>query len=330
MTTAVDEQVSKPRRAKKSEASLLFDAPGPRARARNNIIAVVGALILLGIIYLIYARLDQKNQFSGKLWHPYVESETWTKFVIPGLLATLYAAAIGSVAALIFGVVFGLGRLSDHRWVRIPAAAIVEFFRAIPLLILIFFVFSVPPTIATAFDREIPEITPFMAVVVGLTLYNGSVLAEVFRAGILSIPKGQSEAAFALGLRKNGVMRLVLVPQAVTAMMPTIVAQLVVLLKDSALGQIIAYSELLDKGFYQMKANYGNAIAAVLVTGAIYIAINISLGFLANRLERRSRRSRKSTATTMGGGIGAPPAVGMSTTSVRNIPPSISGDTGGI
>ncbi|MEU5878476.1 amino acid ABC transporter permease [Spirillospora sp. NPDC047279] len=328
MTTSVDTPAPKPTKAKKSEPSVLFDAPGPRARVRNNIIAVVGTLILLGIAYVVYGRLDEENQFAGELWEPFLEGETWTEFIIPGLLGTLYAAAIGSVLALLFGVVFGLGRLSDHWWIRVPSGAVVEFFRAIPLLILIFFIFSGPPTIATAFNREFIEITPFMAVVAGLTLYNGSVLAEVFRAGILSIPKGQSEAAYAIGLRKNGVMRLILVPQAVTAMMPAIVAQLVVLLKDSALGSIIAYEELLTLGFYQMKANYGNAVAALVVTGAIYIMINMALGYLATRLEARSRRSRKSTAKTMGVGIGTQPAVGVS--GVNQTPPSISGDTGGV
>ncbi|KAB2345635.1 amino acid ABC transporter permease [Actinomadura rudentiformis] len=324
MTTTLDKPAAKPRKAKKSEPSVLFDAPGPRARVRNNIIAVVGTLILLAIAYVIFARLQKEDQFDGKLWDPYLEAETWTEYVFPGLVGTLYAAALGSVLAVLFGVIFGLGRLSDHRWVRIPSGAVVEFFRAIPLLILMFFVFSGPPTIATAFNREFIEITPFMAVVIGLTLYNGSVLAEVFRAGIQSIPKGQSEAAYAIGLRKNGVMRLILVPQATTAMMPAIISQLVVLLKDSALGSIIAYEELLNKGFYQMKANFGNAVPALVITAAIFILINMALGYLATWLERRSRRSRKSAAKTMGTGVGAPPAPGMSVTG------QTTGEAGGV
>jgi glutamate transport system permease protein len=304
---------AKARRApRKRQASILFDAPGPRARVRNLILSVISALVLLGIGYVIYAELASKDQFEGRLWEPFRRGDTWTEFVIPGLLGTLYAAVLGSVLALLFGIIFGLGRLSDHWWIRIPSGAVVEFFRAIPLLILIFFVFQVPPTIADGLNRQLPEISPFAAVVTGLMLYNGSVLAEVFRAGIQSIPKGQSEAAYALGLRKGGVMRLILLPQAITAMMPAIVAQLVVLLKDSALGSIIAYEELLTMGFNQMKAQFGNVLASAVIVTVIYILINMSLGYVAALLEKRSRRSRKSSARTLGAGVGAPPAVGMS------------------
>ncbi|MFD0854409.1 amino acid ABC transporter permease, partial [Actinomadura adrarensis] len=286
--------------AKSREASVLFDAPGPRARVRNNIITVVAVLVFAAIGYLVYARLDKADQFQARLWDPFLRADTWTQFIIPGLWGTLRAAILGSVLALLFGVVFGLGRLSDHRSIRILSGAVVEFFRAIPLLLLIFFVFYVPPAVMDGLNRQFPEISPFAAVVVGLMLYNGSVLAEVFRAGILSIPKGQSEAAYAMGLRKGGVMRLILLPQATTAMMPAIIAQLVVLLKDSALGYIIAYEELLNAGFQQMKVQYANVFASAVVIAVIYIALNMSLDRIATWLERRSRRSRKSSARTLG------------------------------
>jgi glutamate transport system permease protein len=209
------------------------------------------------------------------------------------------AAALAAVLALAFGMLFGIGRLSEHRWIRIPCGTVVEFFRAIPLLLLIFFVFSGPATIANALDREPPQIDAFTALVIGLMLYNGSVLAEIFRAGINAVPKGQSEAAYAIGLRKSGVMRLILIPQATTAMMPAIVSQLVVLLKDSALGWIISYEDLLNTGYRILPANFNNLIPAAIVIALIYIAINLALSYLAHWLERRSRRSRKSSARTM-------------------------------
>ncbi|MFP3963185.1 amino acid ABC transporter permease [Actinomadura fulvescens] len=323
--TVATKPAKKVRPAKTSGAAVLFDAPGPRARVRNNIVSVFALVIFAAIAYTVYAKLNAEGQFAGKLWKPFVQADTWTEFIIPGLWGTLKAALMATLLALLLGVALGLGRLSDHWWIRLPAGAVVEFFRAIPLLILMFFIFQGPPTIANALDREIPEITPFLAVVFGLTLYNGSVLAEIFRAGILSIPKGQSEAAYAMGLRKNGVMRLILVPQATTAMMPAIVAQLVVLLKDSALGSIIAYEELLNKGFNQIKSQYGNVVASLVVVSIIYIAINMALGHLATRLERRSRRSRKSSAETLApGSVSA--AVGMG-----NAPaPPAGTDTGGL
>jgi glutamate transport system permease protein len=299
MTVTTPEAPPARRPAKKTNASPLFDAPGPRARVRNNIITLISVVVLLAIAYVIIARMDDADQFAGRLWKPFLQAKVWTSFIIPGLFGTLKVAVLAAVLALLFGVIFGLGRMSDRRWIRIPAGAVVEFFRAIPLLLLIFFVFSGPATIASALNREFPEITAFTAVVVGLMLYNGSVLAEIFRAGINAVPKGQSEAAYAIGLRKGGVMRLILVPQATTAMMPAIVSQLVVLLKDSALGYIVAYEELVNKGFRQLGANYGNLIPAAIVITVIYIGMNLALGYLAQWLERRSRRSRTSSARTL-------------------------------
>ncbi|GAA4046624.1 amino acid ABC transporter permease [Nonomuraea soli] len=286
--------------------SVLFDAPGPRARVRNHLLTVVSILLVAAVLWFIYTGFDAKNQWEGKIWEPFLQATTWTDFVIPGLLGTLRAAGAAAVLALVFGAVFGLARLSDHKWIRVPAGAVVETFRAIPLLLLIFFIFYLFPTVFGGGDYA------FISVVLGLMLYNGSVLAEVVRAGVRSIPKGQSEAAYAIGMRKNQVMRLVLLPQAVTAMMPAIVSQLVVLLKDTALGYIIAYVDLLNMGFKILPAAFfGSLIPAAIVIGIIYVGLNMALSALATWLERRSRRSRKSIVPPI-----APPgpaAVGMGT-----------------
>ncbi|MDL4771433.1 MULTISPECIES: amino acid ABC transporter permease [Thermomonosporaceae] len=331
------------------EATVLFDAPGPRARARHRLLTAISAVLLLAVTVLLAWRFNDKGQFEAKLWNPFLKKDVWQHLILPGLWNTLKAALVASVLAIAFGIVFGLARLSDHRWVRVPAGIVVEFFRAIPLLILIFLVFFVPnkvsPVIAESpfgtFQRILVDnvfsifgveinagvvtVPAFAAVVFGLVMYNGSVLAEVVRAGVNSIPRGQSEAAYSIGLRKNGVMRLVLLPQAVTVMMPAIVSQLVVLLKDTALGFIISYGELLQAGFKNVPPNFNNnLIQAGVVVGVIYIAINMSLSRVATWLEARSRRSRKTQAKTMGAGAGAPPPPGMAVTG------QTTGDTGGI
>jgi glutamate transport system permease protein len=159
-----------------------------------------------------------------------------------------------------------------------------------------------------AFGRVLPPVSAFLALVIGLTLYNGSVLAEIFRSGINSIPRGQSEAGYSIGLRRSGVMLRILVPQAITAMMPAVISQLVVLLKDTALGYIIAYNDLLNAGLRVVSGNFGNIIPSAIVIAVIYIIINIILGLIATWLEKRSRRSRRSTARTV-----LPPAMGMGT-----------------
>ncbi|MER7364345.1 amino acid ABC transporter permease [Nonomuraea wenchangensis] len=282
--------------------NVLFDAPGPRARLRNNALTLLSVAVLLFIAYLVISTLGEKGQLDAAKWEPFLRGDTWTGFILPGLVGTLQAAVVAAVLAVIFGVLFGLGRLSDHRVIRVVCGGVVEFFRAIPLLILIFFVQAGPATLS-GYTMSVPA---FWAVVIGLTLYNGSVLAEIVRAGILAVPKGQSEAAYAIGLRKSQVMRLVLVPQATTAMMPAIISQMVVLLKDTALGWIIAYEDLLNAGLKQFAVNYGNLIPSAIVLALIYVLINLALSALAHRLERRSRRSRTSAA----GPVAAPPAVG--------------------
>jgi glutamate transport system permease protein len=287
-----------------SQETVLYDHPGPRAKARNAILTAVFSVLLLALLWWIYSKFDEKGQWNPLLWKPFLQSTVWTNFILPGLEGTLKAAATGMVLALAFGLVFSVGRLSERRWISLPAGAVVEFFRAVPLLLMIFFVsFGVPYLI----DRPVP---PFWSVVVGLTLYNGSVLAEAFRAGIRAVPAGQSEAAYALGLRKSGVMRHILVPQAARAMLPVIVSQLVVLLKDTALGYIVSYPELLQLGVNVLGANFGNVVQAAIVIAVIYIIINSLLTAFAGWLERRTRRTgiRMPAGTAVpgeAGGMGA-------------------------
>ncbi|MBG0815944.1 amino acid ABC transporter permease [Planomonospora sp. ID82291] len=272
-------------------ATVLYDAPGPRARARNAVYTVLTVLIVAFALYVMVAKLGEKNQLDADLWTPFLRADVWANLILPGLVNTLSAAVVAAVIAVPFGFVFGIARLSDHAWIRVPAGAVVEFFRAIPLLIMIF---TVMFGASLLFGLTV---TPFSAVVVGLVLYNGSVLAEIVRAGILSLPRGQSEAALAIGLRKGQVMRMVLLPQAVTAMMPAIVAQLVVLLKDTALGFIVAFEDLLNAGARVLPSNFSNIIPSVIVIAVIYIIINLAVGAVATWLERRSRRSRRTAAT---------------------------------
>jgi glutamate transport system permease protein len=175
--------------------------------------------------------------------------------------------------------------------VRWPFTAIVEVFRAVPVLVLMFLLYYGLPAAGVKME-------PYWAVVIALIVYNGSVLAEVIRAGVESLPRGQHEAGYALGLRKSGVMRLILLPQAIRAMLPVIIAQLVVTLKDTALGFIITYEELLFYARYiGGQATYGSPIVpATIIIGAIYICLCLLLSLVATVVEKRLRGSAKTTA----------------------------------
>ncbi|GAA4641820.1 amino acid ABC transporter permease [Gordonia humi] len=277
------------------QATVLYDAPGPKARRRNAIITVVfGAIVIAALAYVIWI-LNDNGQFTSEKWSPFVtEGGTWTTWILPGLWGTLKAAAASIVLALIVGAVLGVGLLSEHRWVRGISGALVEIFRAIPVLILIYFAYYFFAEYAIVPSSQLA----FAAVVFGLTFYNGSVIAEILRAGIASLPNGQSEAAKSIGMRKSQMMRMVLLPQAVTAMLPALVSQMVIALKDSALGYAIGYIEVVRSGI-KTASYFGNYLPALVVTAIIMIIVNFALTSLANRLERRLREGRraKSAAT---------------------------------
>lgn len=260
--------------------AVLYDVAGPRTRRRHAYFSVGGALVLVGLLGVLGWRLAAEGQFSARLWQPFTNPAIWTNAIAQGLVNTLRAAAVAVVLALGLGLLLAAGRLSDRRVLAVPAVVVVEFFRAVPLLLLILFLFL-------AFGARLGTFWPL---VLGLMLYNGAVLAEVFRAGIAAVPRGQAEAGLSLGLSRAQVLRHVLVPQAVRSMLPAIVSQCVVALKDTALGFIIAYQELVRVG-KRIYESYFNIIPTALVLAVIFIVINYGLSRLAGALEARHRRA---------------------------------------
>ncbi len=263
-------------------STVLFDTPGPVARARHRVLTIVAAVLAALVLAWVLWKLYQEGEFDAEVWQDMAEPNIWRAYWL-GLKATLLAAASAIVLAIVFGALFAVARLSDRSWVRLPAWAVVEFFRAVPLLLLIMFVY---------FGLGLGL---YWSLVTALTLYNGSVLAEVFRAGMLAVPSGQSEAAYAIGMRKNQVMRLVLMPQSISIMLPAIVSQCVIVLKDTALGVIVSYRELVKEA--EGIAQFIHATFVPLVVAAIiFIVINYSLSRFAVYLERRLSRRGSSTA----------------------------------
>ncbi|MBA0051924.1 amino acid ABC transporter permease [Streptomyces sp. AJS327] len=273
-------------------SSVLYDSPGPRARARNRVYAVAGSVAILGLIAFVGLRLANAGHFSAEMWDIFNYSGVRNS-IIDGMVRTLQAFAIAAVLSLALAVVLAMARLSDHKPVSWVATGIIELFRAVPLLITIYVLW------VGFFTSD-----PMWAVVIGLTLYNGAFQAEVLRAGINAVPKGQAEAAYALGMRKTQVMLTVLLPQAVRSMLPTIISQLVVTLKDTSLGFVITYEELLRAGQLLASNTIVNDenpyVPVIMVVGAIYIAMCLALSGLAQWIERRGRRAK--TGIAMGGG----------------------------
>jgi glutamate transport system permease protein len=264
-------------------SSVLYDIPGPRARARQVVYGVFGPQLIAALLGYIGWRLWAAEQITPETWSFLAETDI-VMSLVEGLGVTLSMAAFAIVLAIVFGAVFAAGRLSEHAFVRWPSIAVVEFFRAVPVLLLMLFINFTFADLLGAYG----------SVVLALTLYNGSVLAEIFRAGILAVPRGQREAALSIGLRKGQVLRLIQAPQAVSTMLPAIISQCVVALKDTALGFAIGAPEFTDaaKTIYT-DIFFNNPVAVALVVMAVFVTINYSLSRLAMWLESRMRKQGK-------------------------------------
>jgi glutamate transport system permease protein len=266
----------------------LFDEPGPRARARHRRITAAGAVLLSAVLGFALMKLGLKGNLDAAKWTPFLGYSVWADYLIPGLLNTMKAATISIVLSAAFGLTFGIGRVSPLAPVRAICSCVVEFFRAIPVLVIMIAAFS----FYSYNNVFISDINPLAAVVTGVTLFNGSAIAELVRSGITNLPAGQSEAGLSLGLRTGQVLLGIQLPQAITAMMPSLIGQFVVVLKDTALGQIITYPELLST-YQQIGSNWSNVVPALMVIATIFISINFALSTLAERIEIRLRTTRR-------------------------------------
>ncbi len=263
--------------------AVLYDTVGPRGRRRILLGSIAGVLGVAAVVGVALARLAANGSFDAELWRILTDPAV-QRLIGRGLAATLRAEVVAMILAMAVGAVLAVGRLSRRAWLARAAGAWVELFRGLPLLLLIFFLFLALPAVGIT-------ISVFWALVAGLTLYNGAVIAEIFRAGILSLPKGQTEAAYAIGLRRGQTLRLILVPQAVRRMLPALISQLVTLLKDTSLGFVIGYAELLRNGRTAVEFLGGRySIPIYTAIAVVYIAVNASLSLLARWLDRRTRR----------------------------------------
>ena len=268
-------------------AAFLGDDLGPRGRRRVAVATAVSVGLITLVIFFAVGRLRTTGQLDKARWEPLADPAV-LKFLLGGLVNTLKAALTAMALALVIGLVMALGRLTRNPFTRNLAGTYVEFFRAVPLLLLILFA-------GLGLPRYGVDWGPFWFLVAALTAYNSAVLAEIFRAGILSLDRGQGEAASAIGLGYWQSMSLVLVPQAVRRMVPSIVAQLVTLLKDSSLGFVITYEELLRRS-RSTGEFFSNPLQTLVVVALMYMVVNFTLGRVAAWLESRQRRRPRAAA----------------------------------
>ncbi|MGM7668778.1 amino acid ABC transporter permease [Microbacterium sp. A93] len=283
--------------------SVLFDAPGPKARRNILVSNLVALAAVLAVVVLVLMQLDRQDQLAPDKWVNALNANAWTNYYLPGLQFTLQASGIAVITALVFGLVFGFLRLAPFAIIRAISGVIIEFFRAVPVLVMMFFLYFFFARVVAPAGLMASSDAAYYGVIVGLTLYNGAVIAELVRSGVKSLPKGQREAAAAVGMTNNQSLRLVEVPQALTAMLPSLLSQFVVILKDSALGYLIGFYELLQYS-RQLGSGYSNIFQTLVIAALIFIVLNFILTWLATKLagnlsSRTSGDVAPATSTTM-------------------------------
>lgn len=282
---------------KESERSVLYDALGPRARRRAafGTLAIVGLLAIVAVAAL--RRLGEHGQLRWALWAPLLDPRDATfgpvwGFLGGGLARTFLAATLAVAIALPLGTALACLRVvagPSYRWSVVGS---IELLRGVPVVLAIFFAARALPEIGL----DLPEV---WYVVIGLVTYNCVVIAEIIRAGIAALPRGQHEAASALGLTRGQTLRIVLLPQSFRVMLPALISQLVVIVKDTSLGIIVAYPELVRRANIAIQTTH-NPIQTLTVVALIFIAVNYSLGRLAEAVQRRSARGRSAGPTPWG------------------------------
>ncbi|KAA8821005.1 amino acid ABC transporter permease [Bifidobacterium vespertilionis] len=256
----------------------LFETTGPRARRRILIGTVLSAAALAALVAWIVYRFYIKGQLASQYWYFFAQLNVW-EFIGMGLLGTMRAALGAGAIALVVGLILMLGRTSKFKPVSWLATAFIEFFRGTPTLLFIYAMFLVPAQMGL-------KVSTYWMVVIPVSAYASAVLAEVYRAGAAAVPKGQKEAGVSLGLTDWQNFRYVVMPQMFRIVTPTLVTQLVVVVKDTSFGYVVTYPELMVNAKVLI-ANFSSLIPVYLVIALIYILVNLAISRFANWLSRR-------------------------------------------
>jgi His/Glu/Gln/Arg/opine family amino acid ABC transporter permease subunit len=256
---------------------VLFGDLGHKAQAVTRAVSVTVAAALLVLAAGIAYQFHAAGQFEGRLWEFFGWQTTWA-FLAKGLLGTLASAAAAAVIALVLGLVLLLGRLSPLRLFRWPAVAVIEFLRGVPTLLLIYVCFLVLPSVGI-------KLSAYWMLTLPVGLSVAAVVAEVYRAGVLAVPRGQTDAARAMGLTEAQVFAHVVFPQALRFIVPALVAQLVIVVKDTTFGYVVTYGELMQNAKV-LVSNYRSLVPVYLAVAVLYCAVNYAISRASKRLGR--------------------------------------------
>lgn len=254
---------------------ILFGDPKPQARKVIRILSVTAGVVLLLLAAGVVFRFHSAGQLDARFWKFFTWPTTWA-FLAKGLLGTLASAAMAAVIALVLGLVLMVGRLAQQRLLRWPSVAVIEFLRGVPTLLLIYVCFLVLPSVGI-------KLSAYWMLTLPVGLSTAAVVAEVYRAGVLAVPRGQTDAARSLGLTEAQLFFHVVFPQALRYIVPALVAQLVIVVKDTTFGYVVTYGELMQNAKVLI-ANYHALVPVYLVVAVLYCLVNYAISRASKRL----------------------------------------------
>ena len=256
---------------------ILFATPSPKAQTLARVMSAVSAVVVLVLLAGIAYQFHSAGQLEARYWNFFAWPTTWA-FLAKGLLGTLASAAMAAFIALTLGLVLMLGRVSKMRLVRWPSIALIEFLRGTPTLLLIYVCFLVLPPAGV-------KLSTYWMLTLPVGLSTAAVVAEVYRAGVLAVPRGQTDAARSLGMTEAQVFFSIVFPQALRYIIPALVAQLVIVVKDTTFGYVVTYGELMQNAKVLI-ANYNSLVPVYLVVAALYCLVNYAISRASKRLGR--------------------------------------------
>ena len=266
-----------------SARDMLYEEPGPKTKRRIRIVTGISLAALAALAAAVIHRFYITGQLDPRYWSFFARGTTWT-FLGKGLLGTMEAALMAGVLAFAAGFFLMLGRISSIRVLRGLCIALIEFTRGVPTLLFIYFFFLVIPQFGIQMDA-------FWKISIPVAISACGVVAEVLRSGVNAVPKGQTEAALSLGMRGRSVFLKVVFPQAIRFVIPALIAELVIVVKDTTFAYVVNFPDLMQNAKVLI-SNYDALLSVYLVVAVIYIVIN----YLLNRLSDRIAAKQKNPA----------------------------------
>lgn len=254
--------------ASRSVRDALYEAPGPRTRRRVRIATAVSLILVVAALAAIGYRFYITGQFAPRYWTFFAKATTW-KFLLQGFAGTVRVALTAGAIALALGLLLMLGRISHLKVLSAVCRIVTDFFRSLPSLLLIYFFFLVVPQYGI-------KMSSFWMLTLPVALAAAGVLAEVFRAGVNAVPKGQIEAALSLGMSPLRTTFKIVLPQAIRFVIPSLISQLVVVVKDTTVAYVVSYPDLMQNARVLI-TNYDALVSVYFTIAIIYILINYAI-----------------------------------------------------